>query len=100
MISAERHAHAELLSPLTYLIRVFAVGRRFGDPYDLSVIAQCHEPGRAEIKGLEEKMLPSHWRAIRECLLDLGINEVSYQRRRADGRVDTRVKQLRRRKTA
>ena len=97
-MSDQRTAHAELLSPMTYLVRVFGPDRKFGEPYELSVIAQCHEQNRAEIKGLEEKILPSHWRAMRECLLDLGINEVFYERRRPDGRVETKAKQLRRRK--
>ena len=98
MTDNQRTAHAELLSPMTYLVRVFPPGRQLGEPYELSVIAQCHEQGRAEIKGLEERMLPSHWRAIRECLLDLGIGEVFYERRRPNGKIETRAKPLKRRR--
>lgn len=73
-------AHLQPLEFPAYLARIGPAGFRLGDPYEVCLTVLDLGQGVCEIRGLCQRLLPSHWRAMRQALGAAGFRKCRFQR--------------------
>lgn len=68
------------LEPLVSLLRVFAPGKTFGDPYEWSCTVK-HDGDMVEFLGQDKPITPSIWRAILVECRARGIKAIEFERK-------------------
>lgn len=81
-------AHMTFVDRPCYLIRVGHSAWKFGDPYEICLVILDLGRGKCEIQGLDKPLLPSHWRAIANCLTKNGFIEARFERHRENGKIE------------
>jgi hypothetical protein len=83
------HANLEHLASI---LRVFPDGSSYGDPFSWSATLRWIAPDTVEVCGAMRAPTPSEWRAIRECLVSLGVTTAVITRHKAGHDYSRRIK--------
>ncbi len=75
-------AHIE---PLAGVLRVFADGDQYGEPYVWSATVRYLDAQTVEILGIQSAPQPSTWRAIIALFAAENVDKIVFQRKQPDG---------------
>lgn len=84
------HAHIE---PLTGVVRIFADGTGWGDPYEWSCTVRWKSITEVELLGVTKPPTLSQMRALSCKLKEVGVTVVSIRRRGIERRKTVRCKE-------
>ena len=84
-------AHIEQLPDKSFLIRVGPEDWKFGQPYEISLVAIDLGNKECEIKGLDKTLTTEHWRAICTSLIKEGFKVAVFDRIKLDGSKRKRI---------
>ena len=82
------NAHFE---PISGVIRLFEDGKGYGDKYTWAGTVRFIDAKTVEVLGCTSAPKPSEWRAIVQCVKDVGVKEIIFYRIRSDGTTDKHV---------
>ncbi len=74
------------IEPTAGVIRVFADGHGYGDPYTFAASLRWIDRETAEVLAALRAPTPSEWRAMRQAARQMRLKALVYLRRYPDGR--------------
>lgn len=72
--------HIAHIEPLTAVLRVFAPGKGYGDPYEFACTVRWLDPETVELLGVDKPPSPSMWWPVADALREMGVKEFVFSR--------------------